>query len=145
MRFQIKNTVIQVISTITSQRLELSKYTETALITCNKLIGHIGHRKSICFVLVDMEYHTPVQSNLQCCTEPCTGWLALSGTTLILVGSGSHTVSVAVYIAHCLDDKLSQTLSQNQRMTALVVLLHESKVRSYIQGHSLSVAAPVLY
>ena len=43
------------------------KYTNSAVITCNKLIGYTAHRQIVSSVLVDMQYCTPVQSNLLCC------------------------------------------------------------------------------
>ena len=48
------------------------------LLTCNKLIGYAAHREIIVSVLVDMLYHTPVQSNLLT-NIPVAGSLLLRG------------------------------------------------------------------
>ena len=55
--------------TYKNQSLEVSKYMNLALITCNIRIGYTAHRQIIGSVLVDMQYHTPFQANLlHCCT-----------------------------------------------------------------------------
>ena len=48
-------------------KLKVSKHMNSAVIVCNKLIGYTAHRQIVSSVLVDMQYHTPVQSNLLCC------------------------------------------------------------------------------
>ena len=39
---------------------QVSKYTNSAVIMCNKLIAYTAHRQIVSSVLVDMQYRIPV-------------------------------------------------------------------------------------